>query len=128
MVCSGVVVFVWMCGVAWSIDEGCGGLGMCVSERNCGDILFFKQKTAYEVEYGLVGSEMCIRDRLPLGHDDHTTVHVGMLRQSRFDLAQFDAEPAYLDLVITTSHEFERPVRPVTDQISRPIEPAPRPG
>ena len=24
---------------------------------------FFKQKTAYEVEYGLVGSEMCIRDR-----------------------------------------------------------------
>ena len=24
---------------------------------------FFKQKTAYEIEYGLVGSEMCIRDR-----------------------------------------------------------------
>jgi len=24
---------------------------------------FFKQKTAYEVEYGLVGSGMCIRDR-----------------------------------------------------------------
>ena len=24
----------------------------------------FKQKTAYEIEYGLVGSEMCIRDRL----------------------------------------------------------------
>ena len=24
--------------------------------------LFFKQKTAYELEYGLVGSEMCIRD------------------------------------------------------------------
>ena len=23
---------------------------------------FFKQKTAYEREYGLVGSEMCIRD------------------------------------------------------------------
>ena len=23
----------------------------------------FKQKTAYEIEYGLVGSEMCIRDR-----------------------------------------------------------------
>ena len=28
---------------------------------------FFKQKTAYEIQYGLVGSEMCIRDRtLPL--------------------------------------------------------------
>ena len=27
-------------------------------------IFFFKQKTAYEIEYGLVGSEMCIRDRI----------------------------------------------------------------
>ena len=25
---------------------------------------FFKQKTAYEIQYGLVGSEMCIRDRV----------------------------------------------------------------
>ena len=24
---------------------------------------FFKQKTAYEIKYGLVGSEMCIGDR-----------------------------------------------------------------
>ncbi len=24
---------------------------------------FFKQKTAYEISLGLVGSEMCIRDR-----------------------------------------------------------------
>ncbi len=26
---------------------------------------FFKQKTAYEIAQCLVGSEMCIRDRLP---------------------------------------------------------------
>ena len=26
-------------------------------------IFFFKQKTAYEIGSGLVGSEMCIRDR-----------------------------------------------------------------
>ena len=26
-------------------------------------IFFFKQKTAYEIRIGLVGSEMCIRDR-----------------------------------------------------------------
>ena len=25
---------------------------------------FFKQKTAYEIKYGLVGSEMCIRDSI----------------------------------------------------------------
>ena len=30
-----------------------------------------KQKTAYEIEYGLVGSEMCIRDRWQ-GYDDTT--------------------------------------------------------
>ena len=30
---------------------------------NDGNFLFFKQKTAYEFEYGLGGSEMCIRDR-----------------------------------------------------------------
>jgi len=28
-----------------------------------GGVLFFKQKTAYEILSGLVGSEMCIRDR-----------------------------------------------------------------
>ena len=28
-----------------------------------GSALFFKQKTAYEMQRGLVGSEMCIRDR-----------------------------------------------------------------
>ena len=27
-------------------------------------LLVFKQKTAYDIEYGLVGSEMCIRDRV----------------------------------------------------------------
>ena len=26
--------------------------------------VFFKQKTAYDIQYGLVGSEMCIRDRV----------------------------------------------------------------
>ena len=29
----------------------------------CFVFFFFKQKTAYEIQYGLVGSEMCIRDR-----------------------------------------------------------------
>eukprot|EP00831_Metopus_contortus_P001247 TRINITY_DN10455_c0_g1_i9.p1 TRINITY_DN10455_c0_g1~~TRINITY_DN10455_c0_g1_i9.p1 ORF type:complete len:142 (-),score=39.15 TRINITY_DN10455_c0_g1_i9:37-462(-) len=28
---------------------------------------FFKQKTAYEMQRGLVGSEMCIRDRVKIG-------------------------------------------------------------
>eukprot|EP00831_Metopus_contortus_P065164 TRINITY_DN58259_c0_g1_i2.p2 TRINITY_DN58259_c0_g1~~TRINITY_DN58259_c0_g1_i2.p2 ORF type:complete len:158 (-),score=22.31 TRINITY_DN58259_c0_g1_i2:32-505(-) len=31
-----------------------------------GGIFFFKQKTAYEMQRGLVGSEMCIRDSLSI--------------------------------------------------------------
>ena len=31
--------------------------------------VFFKQKTAYEIQYGLVGSEMCIRDRYYSGRN-----------------------------------------------------------
>ena len=34
-------------------------------EASCGLdglVVFFKQKTAYDIQYGLVGSEMCIRD------------------------------------------------------------------
>ena len=35
-----------------------------VSQPGCAlVVVFFKQKTAYEIYYGLVGSEMCIRDR-----------------------------------------------------------------
>ena len=37
-----------------------GGWGSCV----VGVVFFFKQKTAYEMLRSLVGSEMCIRDRL----------------------------------------------------------------
>ena len=35
---------------------------MCIRDRCC--FFFFKQKTAYEIGVRLVGSEMCIRDRL----------------------------------------------------------------
>ena len=38
------------------LDRVCALLAMDV-------FCFVKQKTAYEIEYGLVGSEMCIRDR-----------------------------------------------------------------
>ena len=32
-------------------------------QMDLGVVFIFKQKTAYEIKYGLVGSEMCIRDR-----------------------------------------------------------------
>ena len=41
------------------------GAEMGISDRSNSRpsmLFFFKQKTAYELEYGLVGSEMCIGD------------------------------------------------------------------
>ena len=51
--------FVFRCGtrVYCMVDVWWGGWGGGVGG------FFFKQKTAYEIQYGLVGSEMCIRDR-----------------------------------------------------------------
>ena len=46
---------------------------------------FFKQKTAYEIYYGLVGSEMCIRGRLGTVHrHEKTGVLHGLLRVRQF--------------------------------------------
>ena len=38
------------------------------------EIFFFKQKTAYEIGVRLVGSEMCIRDRLWSFSDTHRSI------------------------------------------------------
>ena len=45
-----------------------GGQFRPSSRRVCSVVVCcLKQKTAYEIEYGRVGSEMCIRDREILG-------------------------------------------------------------
>ena len=59
---------------------------------------FFKQKTAYEIEYGLVGSEMCIRDRVR-GYDVERATPVRRHAAARFpDLL---AEPIDLPTRVT---------------------------
>ena len=35
-----------------------------ISRKSVCEVFFFKQKTAYEIGVRLVGSEMCIRDRI----------------------------------------------------------------
>eukprot|EP00831_Metopus_contortus_P026132 TRINITY_DN22314_c0_g1_i1.p3 TRINITY_DN22314_c0_g1~~TRINITY_DN22314_c0_g1_i1.p3 ORF type:complete len:101 (-),score=33.55 TRINITY_DN22314_c0_g1_i1:291-593(-) len=61
---------------------------------------FFKQKTAYEMQRGLVGSEMCIRDR--------RRVH-GSLAVIVFDVTNrqsFDDLGKWLKLLNDISHEI----------------------
>ena len=48
---------------------------MCIRDRPY-VISFFKQKTAYEISECLVGSEMCIRDRLEAVY--RVSTHVGL--------------------------------------------------
>ena len=40
-------------------------------------VVVVKQKMAYEIEYGLGGSEMCIRDRTDGGDDEEPGSHDG---------------------------------------------------
>ncbi|GAB5814151.1 hypothetical protein JMUB7546_26960 [Staphylococcus aureus] len=38
--------------------------------------IFFKQKTAYEMSASLVGSEMCIRDRVSREMQNLSLIHI----------------------------------------------------
>ena len=59
--------------------------------------LFFKQKTAYYIEYGLVGSDMCIRDSMDklqvvIGEDELVAEHrLGSGRFQRYVLPEHEA-------------------------------------
>ena len=54
-------------------------------ECPCFFAFFFKQKTAYEISLGLVGSEMCIRDRISTMQCKLSTKE-GPPHQGRFEL------------------------------------------
>ncbi|WP_460366159.1 hypothetical protein, partial [Staphylococcus aureus] len=49
---------------------------------NTHKVYFFKQKTAYEIAQCLVGSEMCIRDRLPREDVDALIINACLLYTS----------------------------------------------
>eukprot|EP00831_Metopus_contortus_P064510 TRINITY_DN57734_c0_g1_i1.p1 TRINITY_DN57734_c0_g1~~TRINITY_DN57734_c0_g1_i1.p1 ORF type:complete len:512 (+),score=72.03 TRINITY_DN57734_c0_g1_i1:91-1626(+) len=61
-----------------------------ISVLECNFFFFFKQKTAYEMQRGLVGSEMCIRDREDSDHElfedeaEEKAKHLPLLSPSRF--------------------------------------------
>ena len=50
-----------MCRGREVVESGESGVSIII---NRGGVFFFKQKTAYEIRLSLVGSEMCIRDRI----------------------------------------------------------------
>ena len=47
----------------YTSDAADDGYSVDLGGRRIIKKIFFKQKTAYEISEGLVGSEMCIRDR-----------------------------------------------------------------
>ena len=70
-------------------------------------VFFFKQKTAYEMLRSLVGSEMCIRDRLVGGHEFgsrqpvNAGVALGRYLECPIDLSA-DASVSYTHLTLPT--------------------------
>ena len=55
----------------YTSDAADDGYSVDLGGRRIIKKIFFKQKTAYEISEGLVGSEMCIRDRLHPPSDIH---------------------------------------------------------
>ena len=65
-----LLVILYILSIVWVIscllytsDAADDGYSVDLGGRRIIKKIFFKQKTAYEISEGLVGSEMCIRDR-----------------------------------------------------------------
>ena len=63
---------------------------------------FFKQKTAYEIQYGLVGSEMCIRDRFS-GEIEVQETEKDRLRRKNQKEIQMKINENYMNCLLYTS-------------------------
>eukprot|EP00831_Metopus_contortus_P018239 TRINITY_DN17777_c0_g1_i2.p3 TRINITY_DN17777_c0_g1~~TRINITY_DN17777_c0_g1_i2.p3 ORF type:complete len:119 (+),score=42.83 TRINITY_DN17777_c0_g1_i2:96-452(+) len=63
---------------------------------------FFKQKTAYEMQRGLVGSEMCIRDSLYCGlrHDNKNLTRYRLTEAQLLDFAKKAVNYGYKTIVL----------------------------
>ena len=58
-----------------------------------------------------------------LARDDDRVAHPRVLRERRFDLAELDAMPADLHLVIDAAQELEPPVLAPPREVAGPVEP-----
>ena len=57
----------------YTSDAADDGYSVDLGGRRIIKKIFFKQKTAYEISEGLVGSEMCIRDRIDAANESKDT-------------------------------------------------------
>src|SRR5947209_9946709 len=60
-------------------------------------------------------------------NDDDTLANRRMFQQRLLDLAQFDAEPTHLDLVIASSHELDLAMGTVARQVPSAVQARARP-
>ncbi|SAL07645.1 hypothetical protein AWB81_08206 [Caballeronia arationis] len=71
---------------------------------------------------GDVGDELLIlRVLLPRTRDHHRFAHRRVAGDLSFDLTEFDAEAANLDLMIVTAEEFNIAVRAITCEVARAV-------
>ncbi|EZP50125.1 hypothetical protein BW39_04582 [Delftia sp. RIT313] len=58
----------------------------------------------------------------PLARHRHSLLHLRLGQQLRLDFAQFDAQAAYLHLLVDAAQVFQFPVDPPANQIARPVQ------
>ena len=86
----------------YTSDAADDGYSVDLGGRRIIKKIFFKQKTAYEISEGLVGSEMCIRDSAKIG-----ILPEGMYRNRTFAEAGVDVGEIPLwqqDLMLSLIH------------------------
>ena len=76
---------------------------VCIQCRLRPAFFFFKQKTAYEIMPSLVGSEMCIRDRLRKNTDGHS------IYRAMENLLQSERLPRELEKFLKFENVLDRP-------------------
>ena len=74
------------------------------------------------VDVGVVGDEAGVTGVVLVGRDDGVG-DVGMGGECGFDLAQFDAVAADLDLVVDAAEELDLPVREALGEVAGAVEP-----
>ena len=89
--------------VRFCLDEYVIGDGVRVRVRGDLYIFFFKQKTAYEIQYGLVGSEMCIRDSHRTDRDQGCVSSAFHLEEQRRGMNAAGTNTGYEHCLLYTS-------------------------
>ncbi|CRM42413.1 hypothetical protein [Pseudomonas sp. 37 R 15] len=80
------------------------------------------EQPCLEVARGIAFKDQISHQLLAAVYQDDGFAHLRVLHQARFDLAQFDAQTAQLDLVVEAAEVFDHPVGALTHTVTGPVQ------